>query len=81
MDCVEETTVEVGNIIKEMGYHVPECFLGHYIFLATNLAIPASYKGTTVKAILFFSLGNVRQPKFLLKNKYKNIQETFLFRY
>lgn len=78
---VKEITVEMGNIIKEMGNHMPEGFFWHHVFLATVLAIMALHNGAAIKAVLFFAFWNVRHGKFFLKNKYKKIQEAFLFRY
>jgi YD repeat-containing protein len=71
----------MGDVIEEMLHHVPEGFMGHHIFLPTVLAVLALYNGATIKTILLCSLGNMRHSKFLLKNKYKKIQEAFLFRY
>ena len=51
----------MGDIIKEMGDHMPEGFLWHYIFLPASLAIPALDNSAAIQAILLFSLGNMGQ--------------------
>lgn len=53
----------MGDIIKEMGDHMPERFLWHYVLLAANMAILALYYRTAIQAILFFSLGDMGQEK------------------
>ena len=71
----------MGDVIKEMGHHMPESFLGYHIFLAANMAIPALDDSAAVQAILFFSLRNMGHSKIFLKNKYKKYKLSFLFRY
>ena len=56
---MKKTTVEMRDIIKEMGDHVPESFFGYHVFLAAMLAIAALNDRTAVQAILFFSLGKM----------------------
>lgn len=61
---------------------MPKRFLRLHILLAANMAVSPLYGSAAVQAILFFSLGSMRQSKNFLKNKYKkNIQEAFLLRY
>ena len=76
---MKEVTVEMGNIIKEMGNHVPESFFWNYIFLAAMLAVTPLDNGATIQAILLFSLGVMRQRKIFLKNKYKKYKLPFFF--
>jgi hypothetical protein len=73
LECLEEFTVEVNDIIKKMGDHMPEGLFGNDIFLTAGLAIFTLDDGATIQAILFFSLWDMGQCKFWLKNKYKNI--------
>lgn len=49
------------------------------IFLPANMAISSLHRSAAVQAILFFSLGNMRQCKILLKNKYKKYKQPFFF--
>lgn len=70
----------MGDIIQEMLHHVPEGLVGNHVLLSALVAVPALNNGAAVQAILFFSLRNMGQSKYLLKNKYKKIQEAFLFR-
>ena len=67
------------DIIQEMREHMPECFLGHHIFLPAYMAETTLDYCTAIETILLFSLGNMGQCEFLLKNKYKKIQGTFSF--
>ena len=76
---MKETTVEMRDIIKEMGDHVPEGFLWDHIFLAAVLAIAAFDNRTAVQAILLFSLWDMGQRKNFLKNKYKKYKRPFFF--
>ena len=69
----------MGNVEKEMSNHVPEGFFWHNIFLAAYMTITSLYNGTTVKAILFISLRDMRQSKIFLKNKYKIYKQSFFF--
>jgi hypothetical protein len=46
----------MGNIIKEMLYHMPEGLMRNNILLSAMLAIPALYNSATVQAVLFFAL-------------------------
>lgn len=72
MDSVKKVAVEMGDIIKKMGNHVPECFFRNYVFLAAIMAkIPLHY-GAAVQAIFLFSVGNVRHNKIFLKISTKN---------
>jgi hypothetical protein len=64
---MKEITVEMGDIVKKMGDHMPEGLLGHHVLLPAVLTIPAFYNGPTIKTILFFSPGNMRQFNFFLK--------------
>lgn len=51
----------MGDVIKKMGNHVPEGFFRLRILLAANMAVFPLHDGATVQAILFFSLGDMRQ--------------------
>lgn len=75
----EKISVEVGDVVEKMCHHVPEGFMRHHIFLAAILAILPLYDGTTIKAVPFFSLWNMRHVKILLKNKYKKYIKAFFF--
>lgn len=75
----EKISVEVGDVVEKMCHHVPEGFMRHHIFLAAILAISSFYYGTTIKAVLFFSLWNMGHVKILLKNKYKKYIKAFFF--
>ena len=66
---MKEAAVEMGNVVKKMGDHMPEGFLGDNILLAANVTITAVDDGAAVQAVIFFSQRNVRQCKILLKNK------------
>ena len=69
----------MSNVIKKMSRHVPEGFFRLHILLPANMAVFPLHDSAAVQAILFFSLGDMRQSKIFLKNKYKNIQAVFLF--
>ena len=69
----------MSKVIKKMDDHMPESFFRLHIFLAANMAVSPLHCRAAVEAILFFSLGDMRQSKIFLKNKYKNIQAVFLF--
>lgn len=71
----------MGDVVKKMGNHMPEGLFGLHIFLPADMTISSLHGCTAIQTILFFSLGNMRQCKILLKNKYKKIQAAFLFRY
>ncbi len=58
---------------------MPESFLGHYIFLATNLAIASLDDSATIEAILLNPFRNMGHAMIFVKNKYKKIQESFCF--
>jgi len=58
---------------------MPEGFLCLHILLAANMAILPQHRCSTIQAIFLFSLRDMRQSKIFLKNKYKKIQEAFLF--
>ena len=58
---------------------MPKSFFWFYIFLATNMTVSSLYDRAAVQTILFFSLGNMRQCKILLKNKYKKYKQPFFF--
>jgi hypothetical protein len=45
---------------------------GLHILLPANMAIPSQYGSAAVQAVLFFSLGGMRQGKFFLKISTKN---------
>jgi len=48
MNGMKETTVEMGNIIKKMGEHMPKGFLRLDIFLPAMLAIFALYNRSAI---------------------------------
>jgi hypothetical protein len=79
MDRMKETAVEMRDIVKEMGDHMPEGFPGDHIFLPAMLAVAACDDLTAVQAILLFSLRNMGQRKIFLKNKYKKYKRPFFF--
>jgi len=58
---------------------MPEGFLRLNILLAAMLAIMALHNSTAVQAILFFSLGDMRQCKFFLKISTKIYKKPFFF--
>ena len=69
----------MGDVVKEMGNHVPEGFFRHNIFLATYMAKASLHNTATIQAIFLFSLRNMRHSKNFLKNKYKKYKPTFFF--
>ena len=66
---MEKAAVEMGDVVKEMSDHMPECFLRDHILLAANVAITAVNDSAAIQAVIFFSQRNMRQCKILLKNK------------
>ena len=56
----------MGDIIKEMGDHMPEGFLRHHIFLAANMAIFSLYDRAAVQTVFFLALGDMRHAIFFL---------------
>ena len=79
MNGRKEITVEMRDIVKEMGNHMPEGLFRYNIFLATVLAIMPLYNGAAVKAIFLLAFGDMRQRKIFLKNKYKKYKLSFFF--
>ena len=69
----------MGDIIRKMRHHVPETFLGNYVFLAAYMTVFSLYDGAAIEAVFLFTLRYVRQCKILFKNKYKKIQAPFSF--
>ena len=67
----------MGNVVKEMGDHMPEAFFWLHILLPANMAIPSMHRSAAVQAILFFSLGDMRQGKFFLKISTKIYKKPF----
>jgi antitoxin component YwqK of YwqJK toxin-antitoxin module len=67
MNGMEETAVEMGDIIKKMGEHMPEGLFWLYILLPAFLAKPTLNDSTAVKAIFLFSFRNMGHYKFFLK--------------
>jgi len=67
----------MGNVVEEMSDHVPEGFFWLDILLPANMAIPSQYGSAAVQAILFFSLGGMRQGKFFLKISTKIYKKPF----
>jgi len=76
---MKEIAVEMRYIIKEMGDHVPERFLGYHVLLAAVLAIMPLDDRAAVQAILLFSFRDMGQRKIFLKNKYKKYKRPFFF--
>jgi hypothetical protein len=72
MDRMKEITVEMGDVVKEMGDHMPKGLFGHHVFLPAILTKMSLHDGATVKTILFFPLRYVRQRNFFLKISTKN---------
>lgn len=66
---MEKAAVEMRDVVKEMGDHMPECFLGDNILLPANVAVTAVDDSAAIQAVIFFSQRNMRQCKILLKNK------------
>ncbi len=62
----------MSDIIEKMRDHMPECFFGKNILLATGLAVFTRYDRSAIQTVLFGSLWYVRQLKIFLKNRYKN---------
>ena len=62
-----------------MREHVPESFLGNYVFLAAYMTVFSLYDGAAIEAVFLFTLRYVRQCKILFKNKYKKIQAPVFF--
>ena len=79
MNCMKETAVEMGNVVKKMGNHMPEGFFWHNIFLPAVLAKAAFCYRTAVQAILLFSLGYMRHSNFFLKISTKKYKNPFFF--
>ena len=69
----------MGNVVKKMGDHMPEGFFWLHILLAANMAVFPLYGCAAVQAILFFSLGDMRQCKFFLKISTKIYKMPFFF--
>jgi hypothetical protein len=69
----------VGDVIKEMFYHMPESFMRHYILLPAGMAVPPQHYGAAVQAIFLFSFSNMTHQKFFLKINKKPLT-AFLFR-
>ena len=57
----------MSNIIKKMSDQVPERFFGFEVFLAADMTIPAMDNSPAIKAILFFTLGQMGHNNFFLK--------------
>jgi hypothetical protein len=72
MDCMKKIAVKMGDIIKEMGNHVPKSFLWHHIGLTAILTIMPLNNGTTVQAIFLLPFWNMGHNKFFLKISTKN---------
>jgi hypothetical protein len=68
----KKSSVDMGDVMKEICHHMPQRFLYLHILLPTNMAIPSLHSCAPIQAILFFPLRSMRQCKNLLKNKYKN---------
>lgn len=79
MDRMEEVAVEMRDVVKEMGEHMPECFLWNYILLAAVLAIMTLDDRAAVEAILLFALRYMGQRKIFLKISTKNTKLPFFF--
>ena len=60
MHGMEETAVEMGDVIKEMGEHMPEGFLWHHVFLPANMAILPLHDRAAIQAVFFLALGDMR---------------------
>ena len=58
---MEETAVEMGDIIKEMGDHMPETLMWLCVLLPAVLAVLSLYEAAAVQAILFLSRGYMGQ--------------------
>ena len=67
----------MSNVVEEMSDHVPEGFFWHYILLAADMTIPSLHSSAAVQAILFFSLGSMRQGNFFLKISTKIYKKPF----
>lgn len=76
---MKETAVKMGNIIKKVSNHMPECFFWHQVFLAAMVTKRTLYYRTAIQAVFFFSMGNMRHLKNFLKNKYKIYKLAFFF--
>ena len=62
---MKETAVEMGDVIKEMGEHMPEGFLWHHVFLPANMAILPLHDRAAIQTIFFFALGDMRHTILL----------------
>ena len=69
----------MGDVVKEMGNHVPESFFGNYILLPAHMTVSPLHGRTAIQAIFLFSLRNVGHRKIFLKNKYKKYKPSFFF--
>lgn len=69
---MEKAPVKMGDVIKEMGDHVPKGFLWYNILLTAILAIFALYNGATVKAVFLRPFRDMGQCNFFLKISTKN---------
>ena len=76
---MEKAAVEMRDIIKEMGHHMPERFLWNHVFLAANMAIPAMNDGTAVQAIILLTLRDMGHDKFFLKISTKSTTHPFFY--
>lgn len=72
MNGMKEIAVEMGDIIKEMGHHMPERLFGHNVFLPAVLAVVPLHDGSAVQTVFFFPLRDMRQRNFFLKISTKN---------
>lgn len=59
MDGMKETAVKMRYIVEEMGYHMPEGFFGHHVFLPALVAVAALNSGAAIEAIFFLPEGNM----------------------
>lgn len=56
---MKETAVKMRYIVEEMGYHMPEGFFGHHVFLPALVAVAALNSGAAIEAIFFLPEGNM----------------------
>ena len=54
----------MGDVVEEVRHHMPETFLGDYVFLATDMAITSLHDRATIEAILFSAFRDMRHGIF-----------------
>jgi hypothetical protein len=61
LKSAKELSIEMGEIIKEMGNQMPETFFRLQVFLAANMTITANNFSPTIQTVFFLALGKMGQ--------------------